>query len=63
MVNIKRFFDRVSALDQNSGKSLALPAHEARALRDEIIKLMADKLEAREQSQDVIQVEIVGGKF
>lgn len=63
MVNIKRFFDRVSAMDQNPGKSLVLPSQEARALRDEIIKLMADKLEAREQSQDVIQVEIVGGKF
>jgi hypothetical protein len=52
-------------MDQNPGKSLVLPAQDARALRDEIAKLMADKLEQAGQSarQDVIQVEISGGKF
>jgi hypothetical protein len=67
MLNIKRFFDRVSALDQNPGKSLVIPVQEARLLRDEIIKLMADKLETREQqtasASDVIQIEITGGTF
>jgi hypothetical protein len=44
MVNIKRFIDRVSTMDQNPGKSLVLPIAEARQLRDEIVKLLADKL-------------------
>lgn len=66
MVNIKKFIDRVSGLDVNPGKQLILPAHEARLLRDEIIKLMADKLELYQKSQQtdsVIEVQVVGGKF
>ncbi len=64
MINIRRFFDRVSAMDQNPGKSLVLPSQEAKALRDEIIKLMADKLEAYQNApQETIQIEIGGGKF
>lgn len=64
MVNIKRFIDRVSSMDQNPGKSLVLPVDEARQLRDEIVKLLADKLESRINApQDVIQIEVTGGGF
>jgi hypothetical protein len=64
MINIRRFFDRVSSMDQNPGKSLVLPSQEAKALRDEIIKLMADKLESYQNApQETIQIEIGGGKF
>lgn len=64
MVNIKLFIDRVSSMDQNPGKSLVLPIQEARQLRDEIIKLLADKLEEKINApQEVIQIEVTGGKF
>lgn len=64
MLNIKRFIDRVSSMDQNPGKSLVLPIQEARQLRDEIIKLLADKLEEKINApQEVIQIEVSGGKF
>ena len=62
MINIKRFVDRVSSLENRPGRDLVIPAQEARALRDEIVKLLADKLESRPTS-DVIQVEVSGGKF
>jgi hypothetical protein len=64
MVNIKRFIDRVSSMDQSPGKNLVLPAQEARQLRDEIVKLLADKLEAYQTApQETIQIELGGGKF
>jgi hypothetical protein len=65
MNNIKRFFDRVSQMDQSPGKNLVIPTAEARLLRDELAKLLVDKLAAA-QSQapaEVIQVEMTGGKF
>jgi hypothetical protein len=64
MVNIKRFIDRVGAMDIRSSRDLVLPSAEARLLRDEIVKLMADRLEERQQkSSDVVQIEVIGGKF
>lgn len=64
MINIKRFIDRVSSMDQNPGKSLVLPIDEARQLRDEIVKLMADKLNDRINApEDIIKVEVFGGGF
>ena len=64
MINIKRFIDRVSSMDQNPGKSLVLPIDEARQLRDEIVKLMADKLNDRINApEDIIKVEVSGGGF
>jgi hypothetical protein len=64
MINIKRFIDRVSSMDQNPGKSLVLPIDEARQLRDEIVKLMADKLNNRINApEDIIKVEVTGGGF
>jgi hypothetical protein len=64
MVNIKRFIDRVSTMDQNPGKSLVLPIAEARQLRDEIVKLLADKLNDRQNAPaEVIEVQLGGGKF
>ena len=64
MVNIKRYLDRVSAMDSNPGKNVVIPIQEARALRDEIIKLMADKLsEKLNMPQETIEVQLGGGKF
>lgn len=62
MVNIKRFVDRVSALENRPGKDLVIPSQEARALRDEIVKLLADRVEQR-PAEDIVKIEISGGKF
>ena len=64
MVNIKRFIDRVTVMDQNPGKSLTLPVAEARALRDEIVKLLADKLDEKiNAAPEIIEIQLGGGKF
>jgi hypothetical protein len=64
MVNIKRFIDRVSQLDARPGRDLVMPAAEARLLRDEIVKLLADRVERQQnRPQETIEVQIVGGRF
>ena len=64
MIIIKRFIDKVSA---TKGTNLVLPIDEAKMLRDEIAKLLADnyKLLNKEETTDnaVIQLEINGGRF
>jgi hypothetical protein len=64
MVNIKRFIERVGAMESKPGKDLVIPAAESRLLRDEIIKLMADRIEQRQQlTPEITKLEISGGKF
>ena len=64
MIIIKRFIDKVSA---TKGTNLVLPIDEAKMLRDEIVKLLADNYELlnKEETTDnaVIQLEINGGKW
>jgi len=64
MIIIKRFIDKVSA---TKGTNLVLPIEEAKMLRDEIAKLLADnyKLLNKDVTEDnaVIQLEINGGRF
>jgi len=64
MIIIKRFIDKVSSL---KGNNLVLPIEEAKMLRDEISKLLADiyELHNKTSSEDdtVIQLEINGGKW
>jgi len=64
MIIIKRFIDKVSA---TRGNTLVLPIEEAKMLRDEIAKLLADnyKLLNKDVTEDnaVIQLEINGGRF
>lgn len=61
MVNIKRFIDRVAILDSKPGRDLVMPVAEARALRDEIAKLLVDKVDT--QKQEVVEVQLNGGKW
>ena len=64
MIIIKRFIDKVSS---TKGNNLVLPIEEAKMLRDEISKLLADNydLHNKTSSEDdtVIQLEINGGKW
>ena len=67
MIHIKRFIDRVSHIEGRQGKDVVIPLTEARGLRDELSKMLADNCELLSETkatvQETIQVEIVGGKF
>lgn len=66
MTHIKNFIDRVSSLEHRPGKDLIMSASEAKMLRDEIAKLMADKMITSPQVAPQPQFDTVvisGGKF
>jgi len=66
MIHIKRFIDRVANIETRQGKDVVIPLSEARGLRDELAKLLVDHYEVTEgkkNTSEVIQVELVGGKF
>ena len=53
-------------MENRSSKDLIMPMAEAKSLRDELAKLMADNLrllQDQPKTQETLQVEIVGGKF
>jgi hypothetical protein len=67
MIYIKKFIDRVALLDSRPGKDLIMPAQEAKMLRDEIAKLLSDKVDSYSsrpvQSSTTDSVVITGGTF
>jgi hypothetical protein len=66
MIHIKRFIDKVSYIENKQGKDVVIPVAEARGLRDELAKLLVDRYANTEEKKnipDVIEVEIIGGKF
>lgn len=64
MIHIKRFIDKVSSTEGRQGKDVVIPISEARGLRDELAKLLVDRVElSKDTTPELIQVEIVGGKF
>ena len=64
MIHIKKFIDKVSLQEGRRSKDIVLPIEEARGLRDEVSKLLADINDMKAKSKDeVVKVEITGGKF
>ena len=66
MIHIKRFVDKVTLMENKQGKDVVIPISEARGLRDELSKLLADNYEFLQNKsivEPVFQVEINGGKF
>jgi len=66
MIHIKRFIDKVSIIESKQGKDIVIPISEARGLRDELAKLIADKFADTEKKSDVepvIKLDIKGGSF
>ena len=68
MLHIKRFMDKVAMVETKTSKDVVLPIADARGLRDEVAKLLADLYElsstqAISKQDEVIQVEIRGGTF
>ena len=66
MFHIKRFIDRVAVIEGRQGKDVVITLSDARGLRDELTKLLIDHYEVadgKKNTSEVIQVEIIGGKF
>jgi len=65
MIQIKRFIDRVATMEGRQGRDVILPLADARALRDEIAKLILDRLHdaPAQQKDEIIQVEVKGSKW
>jgi hypothetical protein len=65
MIHIKKFLDRVSLSESRQNKDIVLPVADARGLRDEIAKLLADLYEVNKnkKDKDLVQIEMKGGSF
>lgn len=65
MIHIKRFIDKIASMEGKQGRDVVLPISDARALRDEITKLLLDQRESKptQQTNEVVQVELKGGKW
>lgn len=62
MSHIKKFIDQVSYLESRPGKDLVIPASEARMLRDEICRILLDKV-SNQPVQSTEQIVLNGGTF
>lgn len=68
MIHIKRFIDKISIMESKQNKDVVIPISEARGLRDELSKLLADLHEinlalAKAKETQIIQVEVTGAPF
>lgn len=65
MIFIKRFIDKISTYEGKNTKDIVLPLTEARGIRDEVTKLLLElnDLKNKKVSDDVIKININGGKF
>ncbi len=66
MLYIKKFIDKVSHMETKQSRELVISAVDARGVRDELGKLLSDLhtlTSENNKPEEVIQVEIVGGKF
>lgn len=66
MIQIKNFIHKVTHQSSKQSKSVVLTLDEAMMLKDEITKLIADNYELlsnKRNSDQIVQVEITGGKF
>ena len=60
MIHIKRFIDKIASMEGKQGRDVVLPISDARALRDEITKLLLDQRETNttQKTNEVVQVEM-----
>jgi hypothetical protein len=65
MINIKKFIDKIASMEGKQGRDVVLPITEARALRDEITKLLLDQRESTpsQKENEPIQLEVKGGRW
>jgi len=64
-IHIKKYNDKVRAMNQSNGKVLTLNAEEARSLHAEIYDLMATiaSLSTKPATADIVSVSMDGGGF
>jgi len=65
-IHIKRFMDKMSAVESRQNKDVVLPITDARGLRDDVAKLLADlyAMSADQPKQEEItEVQVKGGSF
>ena len=65
MIQIKRFIDKIASIEARQGKDVVLPIADARALRDEITKLVIEQKESATTTKNDETIEVVmrGGKW
>ena len=65
MIQIKRFIDKIASIEARQGKDVVLTIADARALRDEITKLVIEQKETATptKNDEVIEVVMRGGKW
>jgi len=64
MLYIRRFFDRLTAIESRQSKDLVIPVAEARGLRDDISKLLLEQKEKDlAKKQEIIDIQVKGGSF
>ena len=61
MLQIKKFLEKVSVMDNLSKRDLVLSSTDARMLRDEIVNLLINKIE--EKPKKPIDVQVSGGRW
>ena len=62
MIQIKRFIDKIASMEGRQGKDVIIPIADARALRDEITKLLLDQRSTNVPTE-VVEVVMKGGKW
>lgn len=68
MIHITQFINKMSVMESRQNKDVVLSINDARGLRDDIAKLLAELHElsnskVNDRKDEVIQIEIKGGKF
>lgn len=65
MIQIKRFVDKIASIEARQGKDVVIPLVDARALRDEITKLLLETHETTPKSkiEEPIEVVVKGGNW
>jgi hypothetical protein len=65
MNHIKEFVDAVSLMESRQKRELVLSSQDAKLLRDEIAKLLADNMTLRMESDstNIVQIDVSGGKW
>jgi hypothetical protein len=65
MIHIKQFIDKIASMESRQSRDVVMSLTDARALRDEITKLIIDKQNSSKSNapEEVINVEMKGNKW
>lgn len=66
MIYTKKFIEKVSLIESRQGKDVVMPIGDARGLRDEIAKLLAEQHEENKSNikeEPILKIEMKGGSF